>query len=64
VNRKVLAFHFHPGISYGEGEVRPKPFIVQNYGDVTVEQLELLTGELQKRGAVFGTGAKIARDTP
>lgn len=73
VRRKVLAFYFHPWefwpmpqgeIAYGEGAVKPNPFIVKNCGEYALEQLDILTSELKKRGAVFKTAADIAADTP
>ncbi len=73
VKRKVLAFYFHPWefwpmpqdwIAYGEGAVRPNPFIVKNCGKYALEQLDALTSELKKRGAIFKTAAQIASDTP
>ncbi len=73
VQRKVLSFYFHPWefwpmpqdwISYGEGSVKPQPFIVKNCGDYALEQLDILTDELKKRGAAFRTAAQIAAETP
>lgn len=72
VSRKVLAFYFHPWefwpmpqdwITYGEGSVKPNHFIVKNCGDYAMEQLDILTSELKKRGATFRTAAEIARAT-
>lgn len=71
--RRVLAFYFHPWefwpmpsglISYGEGAVKPDPFIVKNCGDYALAQLDILIKELLERGAIFKTASEIARDTP
>jgi len=57
-----LCFYFHPWemyempqgeIHYGEGFVRPDPFIVKNCGAYAVDQLDKLIGTLQDRGAEF-----------
>ena len=57
-----LCFYFHPWefhpmpegeIHYGEGSVRPDPFIVKNCGPYAAEQLDALIGTLFERGAVF-----------
>lgn len=72
VMRRVLAFYFHPWefwpmpqdfISFGEGAVRPNPFIVQNCGDYALEQLDELIVGLKQRGGIFRTAADIAADT-
>lgn len=73
VTRQVLCFYFHPWefwpmpqdwIAYGEGVVKPDPFIVKNCGPYALAQLELLITGLQQRGATFHTAAEIARATP
>ncbi len=73
VERKVLAFYFHPWefhpmpeglISYGEGAVLPQPFIVQNCGEVALRELGRLIAGLKARGGHFRTAAEIAADTP
>lgn len=73
VARRVLAFYFHPWefwpmpqdwIAFGEGAVRPNPFIVKNCGDYALNQLDLLITGLKKRGGIFRTAADIAVDTP
>ena len=73
VERKVLAFYFHPWefhpmpeglIHFGEGSVKPDPFIVKGCGDYALEQLDLLIAGLKRRGAVFRTAAEIAEATP
>lgn len=57
-----LSFYLHPWefcempqgeIHYGEGSVRPDPFIVRNCGPYALEQLDRLIGALKARGAVF-----------
>lgn len=57
-----LCFYFHPwefhpmpegDIHYGEGAVRPDPFIVKNCGPYAAAQLEALIGALKERGAEF-----------
>ena len=40
-------------IHYGEGSVRPDPFIVKNCGPYAGEQLEALISKLQERGGEF-----------
>jgi len=64
-----LCFYFHPWelhpmpqgeIHYGEGSVRPDPFIVKNCGQYAVEQLDLLVEKLQARGAEFFQARQIA----
>jgi len=73
VERKVLAFYFHPWefhpmpeglIHFGEGSVKPDPFIVKGCGDWALEQLDHLIAGLKQRGAVFKTAADIAAATP
>ena len=63
-----LCFYFHPWefhempqgeITYGEGGVRPDPFIVKNCGTYAAEQLDKLIGQLQQRGAVFRQAREI-----
>ena len=63
-----LCFYFHPWelhpmpegeIHYGEGSVRPDPFIVKNCGPYAVEQLDLLIGKLLERGARFLQAGQI-----
>lgn len=57
-----LCFYFHPWefhpmpegeIAWGEGFVRPDPFIVKNCGPYAAEQLDRLIGTLRERGAEF-----------
>jgi peptidoglycan-N-acetylglucosamine deacetylase len=57
-----LCFYFHPWefhpmpegeIHYGEGAVRPNPFIVKNTGPEAARQLDRLMGMLLADGAVF-----------
>lgn len=66
--KPFLCFYFHPWefwpmpqgeIHYGEGAVRPDPFIVKNCGPYAVEQLETLIIRLQERGAVFRQARQI-----
>jgi len=50
-------WEFHPmpqgEIHYGEGSVRPDPFLVKNCGDYAAEQLDILLAKLRDRGAEF-----------
>ena len=64
-----LCFYFHPWelhpmpegeIHYGEGSVRPDPFIVKNCGPYAVEQLDLLVQSLLDQGAQFFQARQIA----
>jgi len=64
-----LCFYFHPWefhpmpegeIHYGEGSVRPDPFIVKNCGPYAAEQLDALVAELRNRGAGFFQAHQIA----
>jgi peptidoglycan-N-acetylglucosamine deacetylase len=57
-----LCFYFHPWefhpmpegeITYGEGAVRPNPFIVKNTGPVAAQELDRLLSMLLADGAVF-----------
>ena len=57
-----LCFYFHPWefhemphgeIRYGEGSVRPDPFIVQNCGKYAAAQFDRLIAELKSRKYVF-----------
>lgn len=63
-----LCFYFHPWefhpmpqgeIHFGEGSVRPDPFIVKNCGPYAAEQLNVLLGKLAERGAVFRQARQI-----
>lgn len=64
-----LCFYFHPWefhpmpqgeIRFGEGGVRPDPFIVKNCGPYAAEQLDRLIVGLQQRGAHFRCAAEVA----
>ena len=64
-----LCFYFHPWefwpmpqgeIAFGEGAVRPDPFIVKNTGDVALRELGRLIDRLKTMGAEFLTAAEIA----
>jgi len=66
-------FYFHPWefhpmpqgeIHYGEGSVRPDPFIVKNCGPYAAEQLGKLLATLLDRGATFRQARQIAEETP
>ncbi|HWQ53007.1 MAG TPA: polysaccharide deacetylase family protein [Bryobacteraceae bacterium] len=66
-----LCFYFHPWefhpmpegeIHYGEGSVRPDPFIVKNTGPYAVEQFDVLLGMLRERGAQFFQARQIAQE--
>ncbi len=70
IEQKVLCFYFHPWefhpmpeglIHFGEGSVRPDPFITKNCGDYALKQLELLIEGLKARGARFKSAVEIAR---
>ncbi len=63
-----LCFYMHPwefhpmpqgDIHFGEGSVRPDPFIVKNCGEYAVEQLDLLVGTMLRRGAVFHQAVEV-----
>jgi peptidoglycan/xylan/chitin deacetylase (PgdA/CDA1 family) len=67
-----LCFYFHPWefhpmpqgeIHYGEGAVRPDPFIVRNCGAYAAEQLDLLIKTLLDRGAEFVQAQQAAKET-
>ncbi len=71
VHDPVLCFYFHPWefwpmpeglIHYGEGAVRPDPFIVKNCGDYALEQLGQLIAGLKQRSARFLTAAQCAAE--
>lgn len=64
-----LCFYFHPWelhpmpqgeIHYGEGSVRPDPFIVKNCGTYATEQMDRLIAMLHDRGAQFFQARQIA----
>ncbi|MCK4248424.1 MAG: polysaccharide deacetylase family protein [Candidatus Omnitrophica bacterium] len=66
-----LCFYFHPWefysmpqgeIHYGEGSVRPDPFIVKNCGTYAAEQFDLLLKKLLERGAEFFQAKQIAEN--
>jgi peptidoglycan/xylan/chitin deacetylase (PgdA/CDA1 family) len=66
-----LCFYFHPWefhpmpegeIHYGEGSVRPDPFIVKNCGPYAAEQLDALIAGLRERGAEFFQARQIAEE--
>ncbi|MCX5757163.1 MAG: polysaccharide deacetylase family protein [Candidatus Hydrogenedentes bacterium] len=68
---QFLCFYFHPWefhpmplgeIHYGEGGVRPDPFIVKNCGSYAAEQLDLLIKMLLGRGAEFIQAREAARE--
>jgi len=65
-----LCFYFHPWefhpmpegeIHYGEGAVRPDPFIVKNCGPYAAEQLDVLIAMLAERGASFVQAQQAAQ---
>lgn len=65
----VFCFYLHPWefhpmpqgeIHYGEGAVRPDPFIVQNCGEPALAELAGLIDLLKARGAVFRTARDLA----
>ncbi len=66
-----LCFYFHPWefwpmpqgeIHYGEGAVRPDPFIVKNCGPYAASQLDCLVAALTERGARFCQARQIAEE--
>jgi peptidoglycan/xylan/chitin deacetylase (PgdA/CDA1 family) len=66
-----LCFYFHPWefhpmpegeIHYGEGSVRPDPFIVNNCGAHALKELDGLLGMLHDRGAQFFQARDIAKE--
>jgi peptidoglycan/xylan/chitin deacetylase (PgdA/CDA1 family) len=66
-----LCFYFHPWefhpmplgeIHYGEGAVRPDPFIVKNCGPYAAEQLDLVIKMLAGRGAEFIQAQQAAKE--
>jgi peptidoglycan-N-acetylglucosamine deacetylase len=66
-----LCFYFHPWefhpmpereIHYGEGAVRPDPFIVKNCGRYAAEQLDELILRLKQQGAEFRQAKQIAEE--
>lgn len=68
-----LCFYFHPWefapmpqgeIHYGEGYVRPEPFLVKNCGEYATEQLDRLLQQLKRDGAAFYQAQQIARSLP
>lgn len=68
-----LGFYFHPWefspmpqgeIAYGEGRVRPDPFIVKNCGEYAAGQLQILIEKLQAEGTEFLTARAVAEATP
>jgi len=65
-----LCFYFHPWefhpmpqgeIHFGEGAVRPDPFIVKNCGPFAAQQLQILISRLLERGADFFQAKQIAQ---
>jgi peptidoglycan/xylan/chitin deacetylase (PgdA/CDA1 family) len=66
----VLCFYFHPWefvpmapqYHFGEGTVIPDPFIIKGCGEYALEQLGLLIGRLQERGARFVTARGLAEE--
>lgn len=69
VDRPFLCFYLHPWefhempqgeIHYGEGAVRPDPFIVKNCGEVAVRELDRLISALKDRGARFHQARQMA----
>jgi len=67
-----LCFYFHPwefhpmpqgDIRFGEGSIRPDPFIVKNCGPYAAKQLDLLIGGLRERGARFLQACAAAKET-
>lgn len=66
-----LCFYFHPWefhpmpegeIVYGEGAVRPDPFIVKNCGAHAAKQLDRLIESLLDRGAAFIQAQQAAKE--
>ena len=66
-----LCFYFHPWefapmpqgeIHYGEGFVRPDPFLSKNCGEYATQQFDRLLGQLKEEGAAFYQAQQIARE--
>jgi hypothetical protein len=66
-----LGFYFHPWefhampqgeIHYGEGAVRPDPFLVQNCGAYACDQFDRLLSLLGERGATFRQAQQLAAE--
>ena len=64
-----LCFYFHPwefhpmpagAIHFGEGSVRPDPFIVRNCGPEAAAQLDILLENLLEKGAEFLQAKQVA----
>lgn len=69
--RPVLCFYFHPwefypmpqeAVDFGECQVKPLSFIVENCGDYAIQEFSSLCEMLCKRGARFLTAGEIARE--
>ena len=65
-----LCFYFHPWefasmpqgeIYYGEGFVRPDPFLVKNCGKYAIQQFDRLLQQLKEEGAEFYQAQQVAR---
>jgi hypothetical protein len=68
-SRPFLCFYFHPWefhpmpkgeIHYGEGSVRPDPFIVKNCGPKATRELGAVVAGLKERGATFHQARHMA----
>ncbi len=64
-----LCFYFHPwefavmpegDLQYGEGSVRPDPFIVKNTGPYAAEQFNIVVHALKDRGGEFLQAREVA----
>ena len=65
----VLCFYLHPWefhampeglIHFGEGAVKPDPFIVKNCGDTAVRELDRVISMLRDRQVEFCTAGSLA----
>lgn len=70
-HRPVLCFYLHPWefypmpqgeIDFGECSVRPQPFIVKNCGEYALDQLDIITEQLKRRGARFTTTLELVKE--
>jgi peptidoglycan/xylan/chitin deacetylase (PgdA/CDA1 family) len=66
--RPVLCFYFHPWefidmppeFTYGEGTVRPMPFLLKNCGDYALAQFDELVAAMKAQGFVFRAARDLA----
>jgi hypothetical protein len=66
--RPVLCFYFHPWefiempseFSFGEGTVKPDPFLLENCGDYALQQFDELVGNMKNEGCEFYSARGLA----